>query len=152
MAELTTTVRKWAFVLIHPSLPSRSEQIARARTWGLDDRGDWSAIVEDDISNVKRTTNWAGKMPNRTEFLKQLPKLWNVEVFFATPRCIGFSAAQASEAIQAIWKAGAEVYVHSTGALYRAGDDISELLAKVASEQNVTNVKASKRRKRKKQH
>lgn len=37
--------------------------------------------------------------------------------------------------------------MHSTGALYRAGDDISELLAKVASEQNVTNVRTFKRRK-----
>lgn len=150
MAELTTKVRKWAIILIHSSLPSRSEQLARARAWGLEDRGEQSAIVVDDISSVRRTTNWAGKMPDRAQFLLQIGEGW--QIFFATPRCIGFSAAQAGETIQAIWNAGAEVYVHSAGALYRAGDDIGELLAKVASEQNVTNVKASKRRKRKKQH
>jgi hypothetical protein len=141
-------IRKWAFILIHPSLPSRAEQIARARVWGLPDLGTPSPIVEDNISSVKRTTNWLGKMPNRAQFLAQMPATGvQMEIFFAVPRCIGFSAAQAESTIQSIWAAGSTVYVHSTGALYRDGDDISELLARIASQQNTANVKASLRRK-----
>jgi hypothetical protein len=144
--------RKWAFITLHPSLPSRSEQIARARAWGIADRSggsvDLSPVIVDDISKQPRTTNWAGKFPERERFLSQLKLLGDdgAEIFFATPRCVSFGPKHAEETILAVWEAGALAYVHSTGALYREGDDLTDFVAKVESEANVANTKTSRGR------
>jgi hypothetical protein len=70
---------KWAIVTVHPKLPSRTEQIARARAWGVAESRlgdmDVSALVEDDVSKVERTTNWMGKLSNRADFIFRMKAL-----------------------------------------------------------------------------
>lgn len=145
--------RKWAVITLHPWLPSRSEQIARARAWGVVDskieaEDVWTLIV-DDVRNVKRTTNWAAYLRERTFFLKKW-KAYNPKgdtVFFATPLCVGFTEKMAQETIEDLWAAGMKVYVHSSCALYVEGDDLSDFLRQVGMDANAAHVRASRRRK-----
>jgi hypothetical protein len=127
---------KWAIVTVHPKLPSRTEQIARARAWGVAESRlgdmDVSALVEDDVSKVERTTNWMGKLSNRADFIFRMKALQPVgdTVFFATPLCVGFSPKLAAQTIEGLWAAGMHVYVHSVkdngSAIYLEGDDMAE--------------------------
>lgn len=144
---------KWAIVTANERLPAVGEQIARARAWGVTEsmigRADISALIRDNVVNV-RTTNWADKLPERKAFLDAMSVILpqGDQVWFCTPLCIGFSAKHARETIEAIWSCGMQVYVHSVKhngpALYVAGDDITDLLAMVASEQNTTAVRKAR--------
>lgn len=145
--------RKWAVVTLHPWLPSRAEQVARARAWGVDEstiEGEpVGTLITDDVRNVRRTTNWAAYLRERTFFLKKW-KAYNPvgdTVFFATPLCVGFTEKMAQETIEALWAAGMKVYVHSNCAMYVQGDDISELLRMIGTDANAAHVRASRRRK-----
>ncbi|WP_146194489.1 hypothetical protein [Thioclava sp. NG1] len=132
---------KWAVVTVHPSLPSKTEQVARARAWGVTEsmlgRDDISALILDDVSKVKRTTNWMAKLEARAAFIDAM-RLLRPEgdtVFFATPLCVGFSAKLAEQTVRGLWEAGMQVYVHSVrdngAALYVDGDDLTEFLEMV---------------------
>jgi hypothetical protein len=144
---------RWAVITLHPSLPSKSEQIARARVWGLEqellDGEDISALIVEDVQKVGRTTHWVGKLPKRAAFLDNVKALKppDGQVFFATPLCVGFGKAHAMQTIEALWEAGVSVYVHSVGAAYKAGDDMAEFLEQVAHEANVGYVRAHRARK-----
>ena len=145
--------RKWAIITLHPWLPSRAEQVARARAWGVDDSAidgqAVGAVITDDVRNVRRTTNWPAHLRERTFFLKKWRAYNPVgdAVFFATPLCVGFTEKMAQETIEALWAAGMKVYVHSTGALYVAGDSLTEFLRQVANDANAAHVRSSRRRK-----
>lgn len=145
--------QKWALITLHPWLPSRSEQIARARAWGVEetmlDGEDISAVITDDVRNVKRTTNWPSWLRHRTFFLKkwQAYRPEGHVVFFATPLCVGFTEKLAQETIETLWAAGMKVYVHSNCAMYVQGDDIGELLRMIGTDANAAHVRASRRRK-----
>lgn len=150
---------KWAIITVHPRLPSKVDQIARARAWGVKEdvlgRDDISALFIDDVSKVGRTTNWRPHLENRFRFLEVmgLHKWEGDQVFFATPLCVGFSSKLARETVEGIWKAGMQVYVHSTRdngpAIYCDGDDMSEFyesvdLAANAAYQRADRAKRSK--------
>lgn len=142
---------KWAIITLHPSLPSKSEQLARARAWGvtesLIDHCDTNLVI-DDVRRERRTTKWSDKLPRRAEFIADMTAFKPPEgaVFFATPLCVGFGRAHAEETIEALWSAGLAVYVHSVGALYRAGDDMEEFLDTLESEANTAYVRAHRAR------
>jgi hypothetical protein len=146
---------RWAIVVLHEHLPSRSEQVARARAWGLPSiwRGnlDDSAIIQDDVRNLPRTTKWTGRFPVRDEWLARMRVLCapNQVAFFSTPLCVGFGRAHAAQTMQEFWEIGLQVYVHSAGsagALYSYGDDLTEFLDAVASEANSAYQRAFIRR------
>lgn len=146
---------RWAIITLHPRLPSEDEQKARARAWGLIEEKiageDVSAIIRDDARKVKRTTNWSGALPKRATFIANAraahaQKPVTGEVFFATPLCVGFGPGHARQTIEALWSAGLDVYVHSGPAIYKAGDDITELLARVQSEANTKHVREHRAR------
>lgn len=128
--------KKWAIITQHPWLPSRSEQIARARAWGVDEswlgKQDVSALIEDDVRKVGRTTNWMGKLTERADFIQRMNtyRLDGDQVFFATPLCVGPTEKVARETVSGIWDAGGLVYVHAVkgngAALYASGDDMTE--------------------------
>ncbi|MGI3169964.1 hypothetical protein ACRARG_12465 [Pseudooceanicola sp. C21-150M6] len=151
--EADTFNGKWALVTVNERLPSRGEQIARARAWGVTEsmlgRYDISALVLDDVTG-KRTTNWPGLLKNRASFLDTMGKFLPAgdQVFFATPLCIGFSPAHAQQTIMRLWSCGMLAYVHTVrgngSALYAEGDDITDLLEMVAQEQNAANVRKSR--------
>lgn len=132
---------KWAVITQHPWLPSRTEQIARARACGVEERTlqglDTSLLIEDDVRNV-RTTNWMARLPARADFIQRVRALRpeGDHVFFADPLCVGFSAKLAEQTISGIWAAGMLVYVHAVSengsALYRDGDDLTEFYQSVA--------------------
>ncbi len=157
--EVTPSDAKWAMITLHPSLPSRSEQIARARAWGVAERlisnEDVSQLIVDDLRKVKRTTKWDGKFPERDEFIRNMSASVREygpaegTVFFATPLCVGFGPAHAMQTLEALWGLGFSVYVHSVGAIYRRGDDMTEFLKKVLSEANTAYVKLHRQRKNK---
>lgn len=113
------------------------------------DGEDVSALIIEDVRKVKRTTHWAGKLPKRAALLDNLKALKppSGQVFFATPLCVGFGKAHAMQTIEALWEAGVSVYVHSAGAAYRVGDDMTEFLEHVAHEANVAYVRAHRARK-----
>lgn len=144
---------KWAVITVNERLPSKGEQIARARAWGVTasmvGAKDVSALVVDDVTG-KRTTNWAGVLKERAGFLDVMGAIHPVgdQVFFATPLCVGFSPAHARQTIERLWSCGMLVYVHTVrgngSALYAEGDDITDLLAMVAAEQNAANVRKSR--------
>lgn len=148
---------KWAIVTQHPWLPSRSEQVARARAWGVDEswlgKQDVSALVEDDVRKVGRTTSWPKHLPERTDFLERMRALRPIgdQIFFATPLCVGFSAKHAEATIRAVWEAGMLVYVHSVkdngAALYREGDDLGDFLDMVAKMANAAHQRGFRDRK-----
>lgn len=149
---------KWAIVTVHPKLPSRIEQIARARAWGvtasrLGDM-DVSALVEDDVSKVVRTTNWMGKLSNRADFIFRMQALRPVgeAVFFATPLCVGFSPKLAQDTVEGLWAAGMRVYVHSVkdngSAIYQDGDDMTEFYAMIDSLANASYQKTNRFKKK----
>jgi hypothetical protein len=147
-------VRKWAVITLHPSLPSKTEQIARARAWGVSEsrlsKADISALVIDDVRKVTATNNWSAKLPVRAEFVRSMHHVQpeGEMIFFATPRCIGFGSAHARQTIEELWGVGLQVYVHSVGALYRRGDDLTELMEAVEREANTANVRAYRKRKK----
>ena len=144
---------KWAIVTVNERLPSRGEQIARARAWGVTERvlgrDDISALILDDVTG-KRTTNWPRLLKERASFLDAMGAILPAgdQVFFATPLCIGFSPAHAKQTIDRLWSCGMLVYVHTVrgngSALYAEGDDIADLLEMVAQEQNAANVRKSR--------
>ncbi len=146
---------KWAVITVNERLPSRGEQIARARAWGVTESmlgpDDLSAMVIDDVTG-KRSTNWPRLLTERASFLDAMGALLPAgdQVFFATPLCIGFSPAHARQTIERLWSCGMLVYVHTVrgngSALYADGDDISDLMAMVAAEQNAANVRKSRAR------
>jgi hypothetical protein len=146
---------KWAIITLHPHLPSRSDQIAKARAWGVIERElsgmDAGAIVLDDVRHVKRTTNWSGKLLERETFIQRAGAagLYDQTVFFATPLCIGFGPAHARETIEALWGVGMQIYVHSDNAVYRMADDITDLLERVSHEANVAYQRVFRQRKAK---
>ncbi len=150
-------VGKWAIITLHPALPSRTEQVARARAWIMPD--DWfgpndtSSLIEDDVREEPRTTKWEGKFPARAAFLKLMKtgRLPRPQVaFFATPLCVGFGKAHAAQTMRDFWEAGFQVYVHSTGAMYAPGDELDEFLLQVSHEANVAYVRSHRKRKKKK--
>ncbi|MBN9674661.1 hypothetical protein [Salipiger bermudensis] len=146
---------KWAIITVNERLPSRGEQIARARAWGVTESmhgaRDVSALIVDDVTG-KRTTNWPALLKERASFLETMATSLSAgdQVFFATPLCIGFSPAHARQVIERLWSCGMLVYVHTVrgngSALYAEGDDISDLLDMVAAEQNAANVRKSRNR------
>jgi hypothetical protein len=137
---------RWAIITLHPSLPSETEQRARARAWGLPDDEidgeDVAAVIKDDARKVGRTTNWPGALPRRATFIANVKALKpeGGQVFFATPMCVGFGPGHARQTIEALWSAGLSVYVHSGPAVYKAGDDLTELLARVQADANTKYV------------
>ncbi len=141
--------KKWAIITQHPWLPSRSEQIARARAWGVAEswlgKTDISALIEDDVRKVKRTTNWMGKLEARADFIQRMQAINPAGdlVFFATPLCVGFSAKVAEQTARGLWEAGMGVYVHSVkdngAAIYAAGDDLTEFLEGVTLAANAAH-------------
>lgn len=151
--EARRSAGKWAIITLHPSLPSRTEQVARARAWGLDeellDQEDVSALIEDDVRKEQRTTNWQARLIQRARFIDQMKVMQPVgeTVFFATSQCVGFGEAHAKQTIEALWEVGFAVYVHSLGAIYRAGDDLSEFLAAVTREANAAYARNWRKRK-----
>lgn len=152
---------KWALIVCHPWCPSYSDQIARARAWGLDERMaeidgatvDLSAISVDDVQSVGRTTNWKRHLAARERWFAALKTL-RVEgdrVFFATPLCVGFSAKIAEWTIGMAFDAGLEVYIHTTAgngpAVYRAGDDMADFYDSVRLAANAAYQAANRARK-----
>lgn len=151
--EARRSAGKWAIITLHPSLPSRTEQVARARAWGLDEELledlDVSAIIEDDVRKETRTTNWQGRLSERARFIDQM-KIMEPDggtVFFASPLCVGFGEAHARQTIEALWGVGFAVYVHTLGAMYKAGDDLTEFLAHVVREANAVYARNWRKRK-----
>lgn len=140
--------KKWAIVTLHSWLPSKSEQIARARAWGVTESWledvDVSAIFIDDVRKVKRTTNWVPHLKERFTFMNSAAHIdaAGSGVFFATPLCVGFSEKLAQQTIDGLWAVGMHVYVHSVGAIYLPGDDLTEFLAQVGRDANAAHVRA----------
>jgi hypothetical protein len=144
--------RKWAIITLHRWLPSQSEQVARARAWGLQESrlgvNDVSGVILDDVRKVGRTTNWAPKLVNRAAFLQQIAALKadGDMVFFVEPLAVGFSEREAHATMDALLSIGALVYVHSTGSLYRSGDDLSDFLEQVRLAANAAHQRDHRRR------
>lgn len=131
---------KWACITVHPSLPSRAVQVAGARAWGaypdwLGEGGVPRAYV-DDVSTVGRTTRWDDKLPVRDELIAALasrPGPHN-QVFFKTPLCVGFTEKHAADTLAKVFALGALVFIQSEAALYRHGDDLTDLFDGVGRE------------------
>ncbi|WP_238368811.1 hypothetical protein [Mesobacterium pallidum] len=148
---------KWAIVTVDDRLPPLAEQIARARAFGVREstygRHDISALLIDDVTSVKRTTNWTKHLPMRAKLI-EAGIIWELkgdQVWFCTPLCVGFSEKHARETVEGLWAGGMEVYVHTLRnngpACYAPGDDLTTLLEMVAYEQNAAAVRLSRARK-----
>lgn len=95
-----------------------------------------SRTYVDDASAVGRTTRWDDKLPLRDSLLAALsvqPGPHN-QVFFKTPLCIGFTEKHAADTLARMFAQGALVFVQSEAALYRHGDDLTDLLDAVSRE------------------
>lgn len=149
-------VLKWAIITLHPSLPSEEEQLAGAFVWGLMSEKIGGEInvgpfTREDVRKVK-TTNWPGQLPKRAAFIARRARereegIEGVEVFFASPLCVGFSKAHAEQTVRALWDAGCAIYVHLLAQTYREGDDIANLLQKVEREAQTAHTRLHRKRK-----
>lgn len=153
MADDDKKEPRWAIVTLHPWLPTKVEQVARIRAWGLPeqtiDGTDVSSIIVDDVRKVKRTTNWPAQLVERFAFIANAKRVPLSEglVFFANPLAVGFSAKLARDTIEGLWTPGLHVYVHSIGAVYVPGDDLTEFLETVDRDSNAAHVRAWRARK-----
>jgi hypothetical protein len=106
---------------------------------------DVSALIEDDVRKVRRTTNWMGKLEARADFIKRMQALQphGDLVFFATPLCVGVSARVAEQTMRGLWDAGMGIYVHAVKgngpAIYAPGDDLTEFLEGVTLDANAAH-------------
>lgn len=144
--------KKWAIITLHPWMPSRSEQIARARAWGVEESmlgaTDVSALIVDDVRRAGRTTNWMAKLAERADFIRraQTYRLDGDQVFFATPLCAGPTEHVARQTVEGLWSAGALVYIHAVkgngAAIYAPGDDMTEFFEAVRLAANAAHQSA----------
>lgn len=124
--------RKMAVVTLHKWLPTKSQQVAAARAWGIPElllqEMDVSPIWVDDVRKVERTTNWLQKLPARASLLAGLRMVSGRgdQVFFMNPLCVGFTVKIAEDTLNRIFESGHLAYVHDMGVLYRSGDDLTE--------------------------
>lgn len=149
-------ILKWAIITLHPSLPSEEEQLAGAFVWGLKSEKIGGEInvgpfTREDVRKVT-TTNWPANLPKRASFIARRAReheegIDGVEVFFATPLCVGFSRLHAEQTIRALWAGGCAVYVHLLAQTYREGDDIAELLRLVEREAQTAHTRLHRKRK-----
>ena len=144
--------RKFGVITVHPRLPSLTEQVAAARAWGVVERWlgklDTSALFIDDVSKVS-TTNWGPYLKERRALFAGLTHIdpeaeGKNTIFFHSPLCVGFSSKQAQRELDEVFAAGWTAYVHTRGAIYAPGDDLSQLLAQVDNDANVSKVRASR--------
>ncbi|WP_310619706.1 hypothetical protein [Flexibacterium corallicola] len=132
VGKVPEDIEKRALITLYKYLPSRSEQIAAARAWGirelLFDGEDISAVLIEDVSKV-RTTNWAPKLPLRRALMADFNtgKCNNHVVFFANPLCLGWTEALAKELSSAILSGGGGIYIHDMSRLYKQGDELDAL-------------------------
>ena len=138
---------RWACLTLRDDLPSEGEQIAGARSWGVDATS--GRLLIDDVRNLGRTTRWDNKLPNRALLLREIAAQPSSEVYFRSPLCLGFSEKHAREMVEAVWGAGGMVYVQTMMTLYSEGDDISALLARVSLEERAARQRRARDRKRK---
>lgn len=145
--KVTGDSRKWVYIMLKDGRPSKSDQIAAARAWGASVDGEYSTMYIDDVRKV-RTTAPGKVLEERAELIRALKvaKSPNDAVFFRNPLCIGFSQADAKSTVDAIWANRAMVYVHSEDVLYRAGDDLTELLHKFQQDYNAMSMRLSRAR------
>ena len=90
----------------------------------------------DDACAVGRTTRWDDKLPRRDALMAALsvqPGPHN-QVFFKTPLCIGFTEKHAADILARMFARGALAFIQSEAALYRNGDDLTDLLNAVRRE------------------
>lgn len=144
---------KWAVITRHPWLPTRGEQLARARSWGVPvhllGETDLSPVIYEDARGIK-TTNWPSRLPKRADFFERLKHmgLKDVGVFFATPLCVGFSELHARDTVSTLFGLGCSIYVHTVkdngSALYVEGDDMEEFFLSVGHLANAAHQRVHK--------
>ena len=139
---------KWISITLHPWLPSKTEQIAGARSWGasVDNEGD--QIFIDDVREV-RTTNWTGKLSERAALFDALDSVIEDQgvVYFRSPLCVGFSKKHFLETVDRIWECDAMVFVSSQAAIYRKGDDLSDVADILMRDKKTAEMRAYRNRK-----
>lgn len=136
----------WGVVTAHKYLPDPKVQAAQAREWGVAESwlggADVSALIVDDARRAVRSTSWRRQLPERADWLQRIQflRIDGDTVFFATPLCVGWSVKQVKETVEALWSAGASVYIHSEGVTLAEGDDLEALLALVSRQANAAAV------------
>lgn len=136
----------WGVVTAHKYLPDPEVQVAQAREWGVAESwlggADVSALIVDDARRAGRSTSWKRQLPERADWLQRIQflRIDGNTVFFATPLCVGWSVKQAKETIEALWSAGASVYIHSIDQTVACGGDIKPLLSLISKQANAAAV------------
>lgn len=136
----------WAVIAAHKYLHDPQLQVSQAREWGVAESwlggADISALIVDDAQRAKRSTSWKRQLPERADWLHRIQtlRLDGDVVFFANHLCIGWSVKQAEETIEAVWSAGADVYIHSTGETLTKGDDLRKVLEIISKQANAAAV------------
>jgi len=132
VGKVPKDVEKRALVTLYKYLPSRSEQVAGARAFGIPpnpfEDTDISTVLIEDATKIK-TTNWGPRLPVRkaliADFKTGLCK--KHVVFFANALCLGWTKALADEMVTAILEGGGGIYIHDLQKLYLKGDDMQEV-------------------------
>jgi hypothetical protein len=135
---------KWGYILGAPGRPSVAEQERVLRALGLsfDDFGPvWRDVVP------KLSTRPWSQLEGRRALLGAVQS--GDTVVFAEPFCLGASAKDARAFLDALAERGVTALVNGGLRQIAPGDDVSEIVAAVASRQNVTAVRASEARAKK---
>lgn len=125
----------WGYVLEGPRRPKLAEQRETLAALGVD-ASDEGTVWHDKIK--KGSTRPRGQLVSRNDLVRAA--MPGDTVVVAAPFCLGVSRRDAAWFLSALGEKSVTVIVTGGASKIEPGDDASEILAAVASAQNVANV------------
>lgn len=135
---------RWGYILAAPGRLGEAEQEAVLRALGVD-FSKHGTVWRDAVPKVS-TRPWS-QLAGRADMVASVRE--GDTVVIAEPYCIGASAKDARAFLDALAERGVSVIVNGSLRQIAPGDDVSDVVAQVATRQNVTAVRASEARAKK---
>lgn len=134
----------WGYILDAPGRPPLAQQRVALGALGVD-LGEFGTAWRDKI--VRGSTRPRSQLQARNDLLQAVASGDTVVV--AAPLCLGLSGPDAEWFIRELHDRGVAVVVNGDFKRLEPGADLSEMVARVASAQNVHHVRAAKARAKK---
>lgn len=134
----------WGYILLAPGRPSIADQRTALAALGVN-LSAMGTAWQDKIT--RGSTRPRNQLTARNDLLKAVQS--GDTVVAAAPLCLGLSAKDAEWFLQELHARGAAVIVNGDLIRLDPGADLSDMVRRVASAQNVHHVRVAKRRARK---
>lgn len=133
--------RIWGYILLAPGRPAAEQQRLALGALGVD-LGEFGTAWQDKIA--QGSTRPRSQLQGRNDLLQAVAAGDTVVV--AAPLCLGLSGRDAEWFLSELHRLGVAVIVNGDLARLDPGADLSEMVRRVASAQNVHHVRVAKRR------